>query len=482
MIAFLTEAISWLNAAVFMKIPFFGSEIPWVVLWLAIPMFVLTLWFGFINLRALPVAMAVLRGRYDDPDAPGHISQFSALTTALSGTVGLGNIAGVAIALATGGPGAAFWMFIIGFFAMTLKCAEVTLGLKYREVDADGTVRGGPMYSLKNGFRAKGMATLGLVLGGTYAVCLFVGAIPLVQVNQSLSAVAAVSGFATTQNNNLIFGLIMAFFVGIVVIGNVKRLGRVTSILVPFMALLYLAGVLIIIGMNFAQIPAALALIVSDAFSGDAVAGGMVGAFIIGMQRAVYSSEAGVGSAVIAHAQARTHEPASEGLVALLEPFIDTVVVCSLGALAIVLAGTWQDNGGDISITVAAFAQISAWFPWLLTIAVLLFAHSTLCAWGFYGLQAFEYLFGAGKWRSLGFKLFYILILPIGALLDQTSVFDLIDSAFFLMAIPNVIAIYVFAPELRRDLHGYMDRVKNGDVALASERGRIPDIQRDTGL
>ncbi|WP_164117288.1 alanine/glycine:cation symporter family protein [Sphingorhabdus sp. Alg239-R122] len=482
MINFLTDAISWLNSTVFMKIPFFGSEIPWVVLWLAIPMVIFTIWFGFINLRAIPTAFRVLRGRYDDPKAPGHISQFSALTTALSGTVGLGNIAGVAVAIASGGPGAAFWMFIIGFFAMTLKCAEVTLGLKYREVDADGTVRGGPMYSLKNGFRAKGMAKLGLVLGGIYAVLLFVGAIPMVQVNQSLSALVSTSGMENSFNNKLIFGLVMAFFVGLVVIGGVKRLGRVTSILVPFMALIYLTGVLIIIAVNFAEVPNAIALIVSDAFSGDAVAGGMVGAFIVGMQRAVYSSEAGVGSAVVAHAQARTHEPASEGLVALLEPFIDTVIVCSLGAIAIVLAGTWQVPEGDISITVAAFAQISSWFPWLLTLAVLLFAHSTLCAWGFYGLQGFEYMFGAGKWRSLGYKLAYIFVLPVAALLDKNSVFDLIDSAFFLMAIPNVIALYLFAPELRRDLLDYMGRSARGEIPLARSDNKIPQIQRDTGL
>ena len=475
MIEFISNAIETLNAAVFLKIPFFGSTIPWVVLWLAIPMLIFTVGLGFLNLRALPTAFHILRGRYDDPDAPGHISQFAALTTALSGTVGLGNIAGVAVALATGGPGAAFWMFIIGFFAMTLKCAEVTLGLKYREVTAEGFVRGGPMYSLKNGFAAKGMAKLGLLLGGCYAVFLFVGAIPLVQVNQSLSAFSSVVGFDTNFNNNLIFGIVMAFFVGIVVIGGVHRLGRVTSILVPFMALLYVAGVLIIIAVNIAELPNAIMLIVSDAFSGKAAAGGMIGAFIVGMQRAVYSSEAGVGSAVIAHAQARTHEPASEGLVALLEPFIDTVIVCSLGAIAIVLAGTWTGHDGDISITVAAFAQISDWFPWILTVAVLLFAHSTLCAWGFYGLQAFEYLFGSGKWRALGFKLFYIFILPVGALLDKASVFDLIDSAFFLMALPNVIAIYIFAPELRRDLNDYVARAKRGEIGKRPLQERVPE-------
>ncbi len=458
MIDYLSDLIGNVAMFVFSKIPFFGAEIPWIVLWLAIPMVLFTLWMGFINIRALPLSIRIVRGKYDDPDAPGTISQFSALTTALSGTVGLGNIAGVAIAIATGGPGAAFWMFIIGFFAMTLKCVEVTLSLMFREVDPSGAVRGGPMYNLKNGFKQKGWPKLGLVLGGIYAVLVMFIAIPMVQVNQSLATVSEVSGFRSNFDNNLTFGIIMAFFVGLVVIGGVKWLGRVTSIMVPLMAIVYLSGVLTIIAFNFAQIPDAIALIVSDAFSGQAAGGGLIGAFIIGMQRAVYSSEAGVGSAAIAHSQARTKEPASEGLVALLEPMLDTVIICSLGAIAIVLAGTWQGVDQDIRITAAAFAQISDWFPWLLTIAVLLFAHSTLCSVGFYGQKAYEYLFGEGPIRAMIYKVVYIGILPVGALLEIATVIDLVDSAFFLASIPNVIALYLFAPEIKRELYGYLKR------------------------
>ncbi|WOE76525.1 alanine/glycine:cation symporter family protein [Alterisphingorhabdus coralli] len=465
-LSFLTWAIDGLNAAVFSRIPFFGAEIPWIVLWLALPMLIFTVYFGFLNLRVLPLSLRILRGDYDEPNAPGQISQFSALTTALSGTIGLGNIAGVAIAIATGGPGAAFWMFVIGFFAMTLKCVEVTMGLKYREVDSDGTVRGGPMYNLKNGFALKGLPRLGFALGAFYAVMAFIGAIPLVQVNQSLATLSEVTGFQAFSASGepksfaFLYGLTMAFFVGLVVIGGVTWLGRVTAILVPIMAGVYILGVLTIIVVNLADLPAAISLIISDAFSGDAVAGGMIGAFIVGMQRAVYSSEAGVGSAVIAHAQARTNEPASEGLVALLEPFLDTVVVCSLGAVAIVLAGTWAGEHQDIRITAEAFGQISYWFPWLLTAAVILFGYSTLCAWGFYGLQAFQYLFGRGRRRELTFKLIYIFILPLGALLSIDAVINLVDSAFFLMALPNVLILYLFAPELRRDIWGFIDRTR----------------------
>lgn len=458
MIDFLSDLIGSVAALVFSKIPFFGAEIPWIVLWLAVPMLLFTFWLGFINIRALPLSIRIIRGKYDEPGAPGTISQFSALTTALSGTVGLGNIAGVAIAIATGGPGAAFWMFIIGFFAMTLKCVEVTLSLMFREVDPSGAVRGGPMFNLKNGFKQKGWPKLGLILGGIYAVLVIFIAIPMVQVNQSLATVSEVSGMRSNFDNNLTFGVIMAFFVGLVVIGGVKWLGRVTSIMVPLMAMVYLFGVLTIIAFNFAQIPDAIALIVSDAFSGQAAGGGLIGAFIVGMQRAVYSSEAGVGSAAIAHSQARTNEPASEGLVALLEPMLDTVIICSLGAIAIVLAGTWQGDNQDIRITAAAFAQISDWFPWLLTIAVLLFAHSTLCSVGFYGLKAYEFLFGEGPVRAMIYKIGYIAILPVGALLEIATVIDLVDSAFFLASIPNVIALYLFAPQIKQELYGYLKR------------------------
>lgn len=454
MIAWLEGALADLNALVFTKVPILGVDVTLIVIWLALPMVIFTVWLGFINIRGLPYSLRILSKPSHNIDAPGQISQFGALTTALSGTVGLGNIAGVAVAIATGGPGAAFWMFIIGFFAMTLKCVEVTLGHKYRVVKDDGTIRGGPMYALKNGLTARGWPKFGLVLGGIYAIFTVGGAIPLVQVNQSFSQVQNVTGFSSGAG----YGVILAVLVGLVIIGGVRWLARVTSFLVPAMAALYLTGVFAIIFLNFGELPTAISIIVSDAFSGDAAAGGMLGAFVVGMQRAVYSSEAGVGSAVIAHAQARTHEPASEGLVALLEPFIDTVIICSLGAIAIVLAGTYQSGHSDISIMSEAFGQISSWFPILLAVAVFLFAYSTLCSWGFYGLQAWGYLVGEGPIRNTIFKLFFVLMLPIGSILPVQAVFDFVDSAFFLMAIPNVIAIYIFGPEIKREISGYMQR------------------------
>ncbi len=452
----LEQALADLSALVFMHLPIFGVDVTVIVIWLAVPMLIFTFWLGFINIRALPQSFRILANRTPDPDAPGQISQFSALTTALSGTVGLGNIAGVAIAIGIGGPGAAFWMFVIGFFAMTLKCMEVTLGMKYRTLDPDGSVRGGPMYSMKNGLAARGWPKFGVILGGIYAFFAMAGAISLVQVNQSFVQVSEVTGF----DNAPVYGIILAFLVALVVMGGVRWLARVTSLLVPVMAVVYLIGVFTIIFLNFGDLPVALGTIVGDAFSGEAAAGGMLGAFVVGMQRAVYSSEAGVGSAVIAHAQAKTREPASEGLVALLEPFIDTVIICSLGAIAIVMAGTYQGDADDIAITSQAFAQISPWFPIILAIAVFLFAYSTLCSWGFYGLQAWGYLVGEGPVRNMIYKIFYVVTIPVGAILPIQAVINLVDSAFFLMAIPNVIAIYIFAPEIRREIFGYLGRVR----------------------
>lgn len=458
MIDFLNNIINGLSDLVFYQADIVGVGIPIIVVWLALPMFIFTVGLGFVNIRGLPQAIRTLTNPVVDPDAPGEISQFSALTTALSSTVGLGNIAGVAIAIALGGPGAAFWMFIIGFFAMTVKCMEVTLGVKYRSIDPDGSIRGGPMYSMKNGLSARGFPKFGSILGGVYAMFALFGALSLAQVNQSYSQISAVADY----ENALGYGIMMAALVALVVMGGVRWLGRVTSLLVPAMAAIYLVGVCTIIAMNIGELPSAIWTIISDAFSGKAAAGGVLGAFIVGMQRAVYSSEAGVGTAVIAHAQAKTRDPASEGLVALLEPFIDTVIICSLGAIAIVLAGTYKGEAQDIVIVNQAFAQISSWFPMLLAMAVFLFAYSTLCATGFYGLQAWGYLVGEGPKRDMAYKLFYVLTIPLGAVLPLKSVISMIDSAFFLMAIPNIIALYIFAPEIRREIKGFMARKKGG--------------------
>jgi len=457
LVGIIGSGIDALAALVFAKTAILGVEIELIVLWLAVPMLFFTAWLGFPNLRALGIALRDLRETRREKTAPGAVSQWAALTTALSGTVGLGNIAGVAVALTVGGPGAAFWMFVIGWFAMTLKCAEVTLGLRFREEAEDGAIRGGPMYSLKNGLALKGWPRLGLVLGGLYALFAIISALLSLQVNQSFAQVSSVTGF----DNGLAYGIGMAFLVALVVLGGVRWLGQVTSWLVPMMALIYLGGIFAILGTNLAAIPGAVATIVGDAFTGEAAAGGALGAFVVGMRRAVFSSEAGIGSAVIAHAQARTRVPASEGMVALLEPFIDTVVICSLTALAVVVAGTYDDGLEGVAITSAAFGQVAGWFPLVLAVAVFLFAYSTLCSWGLYGLQSWGYLFGHGRVPATLFKLLYICVLPLSAILDLGQVVDLVDSAFFLMAIPNVIALYVFAPDLRREINAYIaDRRK----------------------
>ncbi|WP_265562342.1 alanine/glycine:cation symporter family protein [Sphingomicrobium arenosum] len=466
----LAETIAFISSVVFAEVTIVGQPVGVIVMWLAIPMVVTTLGLGFINLRGFAHAISVLRGKFVDEKADGALTPFQALATALSGTVGLGNIAGVAIAIATGGPGAAFWMFIIGWFAMSLKFAEVTLGLKYREIGRDGEVRGGPMYTLKNGLAQRGLPRLGLVLGGIWAFFAIFGGLPMLQVNQSYELTTSAFGVADTPTNATLYGLGMAVLVGAVIFGGARRLGRVTAAIVPAMGVVYLIGVLAILVVGWRDIPGALSFIVSDAFTGEAAAGGALGAFIIGMRRAVFSTEAGIGSAVIAHSQSRTDEPVAEGMVALLEPFIDTVVICSLGALAIVVAGTWNEPGAEgIAITAAAFAQIGPIMPWLLTLAVFLFAYSTLCAWGFYGLQAWTYLFGEGPHKVWIFRLFYLGSMPVAAILSVGAVVDFVDSAFFLMAIPNIIALYWFWPELKAMVDDYWSRVVKGGATAPSD-------------
>lgn len=447
----LARAIDALAAAVFVKIPFFGGEIQAIVLWLAVPMVFFTIWLGFINLRGLSQAFRELRAK--PASEKGEVSQFAALATALAGTIGLGNIAGVAIAITAGGPGAIFWMFVIGWFAMTLKMAEVTIGLKYRETTADGRVLGGPMYVLKNGLANRGWPRLGLFLGGVYAFFALFGAIPMVQVNQSYAAMVAVTGIEAPWT----YGIALAILVALVVFGSAPWLGRVASRLTPLKVAVYLIGVMCVLITNHAAIPQALAAIWNGAWGANAALGGAIGAFVVGMRRAVFSSEAGVGSAVMAHSLAKTDHPASEGLVALLEPFFGTVIICSLGGLAMVTAGTWINNEG-IAVVTQAFATVAPWFPAALALAVFLFAYSTLCAWGFYGLQAWAYFFGIGRRSATIYRLLYVAALPVAAALDIDQVINLVDSAFFLMAIPNVIALYLFAGEIRREVRTYLAR------------------------
>lgn len=456
--------IDHLSARVFMKVPFFGTEIELVVLALAAAMVFFTLWLGIPQLRGIGIALQLLRGRHADDSAPGTVSQFQALSTALSGTIGLGNIGGVAIAIALGGPGAAFWMFVIGFFAMALKAAEVTLGLMYREFSAGGEVRGGPMYTLKNGLARIGLPNTGRRLGGLYAVFALGGALPLIQVNQSFSQLTVITGIDSTPGNGLVYGLILAVAVGVVIIGGVNSVARVAAGLVPLMCFIYLGGGIVILAANAAAVPAAFLTIINAAFSPDAVAGGVIGSFVVGMRRAVFSCEAGVGTAVIAHSAAKTRHPASEGMVALIEPMLDTMIVCTMTALIIVVTGVYNDGYTDIAMTSAAFGTVASWFPYVLSVAVLLFAFSTLISWGYYGIQAWGYLFGHSRASEITFKLFYCLLQPLGAILSPGKVIDLIDSLFFLMVLPNLIGLALLAVPVRREVNSFLAGVKAGTI------------------
>jgi alanine or glycine:cation symporter, AGCS family len=456
----LSRAIDHLSSRVFAKVPLFGSEIEGIVLWLAVPMVLFTFYLGVPQLRGFRQGVRLVRGHFHDTTAPGSLSQFAALATAVSGTVGLGNIAGVAVGIGIGGPGAVFWMLVIGAFAMALKCAEVTLGLKYRIIHPDGTVTGGPFTTLSRGLASKGLPRTGRFLGLMYAVLMLGGCLSLFQINQSFAQVQAVTGFA----NGAVYGTVFALAVALVVLGSVHWLARVTSVLVPVMVVLYLLGCGLVLATHAAQIPAAVALILTEAFAPASATGGIIGAFVSGMRRAVYSCEAGIGTAVMAHAQAKTREPASEGLVALLEPFLDTVIICTVSGLTIVVAGSYVGHSGVTAVS-AAFATVAGWFPWVLAICVVLFGYSTVIANGFYGLQAWRFLVGRGIWRERLFACSFCLVLPIGAMLDVSRIIDFVDSVYFLMAIPNVIGLYLLAPELRREINGYLARVKSGAIA-----------------
>lgn len=460
----LGPAIDALTAAVFFKVPVLGLEVEGLVLVLAAMMLFTTVWLRFPQFKYFSHGLELLRGRHPDPTAPGAASHFGALATALSGTVGLGNIAGVAIAITLGGPGAAFWMLVIGFFAMALKMAEVTLGLRYRIVLPSGETAGGPMYTLARGFKERGLAPLGLVLGGAYAIAALGGALPMLQTNQSFEQVAAVTGIKGMMGEaqaRWAFGAFMAGAVALVVLGSARWLARVTSLLTPAMCGIYLLAALVVLGVNAPGVPRAFLLIVSEAFNTEAVAGGALGAFVVGMRRAVYSCEAGVGSAVMAHTLAKTREPAREGMVALLEPFIDTMVVCTATALVVVVSGAYRIEGLEgVGVTSAAFSSAIPWFPVVLAGVVFLFAYSTLISWGYYGVQAWGFLFGRSELSVRAYKLFYCIMVPLGSVLPLGKVVDFIDSCFFLMAVPNLIGVAVLAGVLKREVEGYAAKLR----------------------
>ena len=451
------------SAFIFYSVPLFGAQVPLIVLWLVVGGLFFTTYLGFVNVRGFRHALAIVTGRYRDPDDPGQITQFQALTTAVSGTVGIGNIAGVAVAISVGGPGATFWMIVAGFLGMSTKFAECTLGVKYRRYE-NGVVSGGPMYYLERGLSEAGAPRLGKALGMFYAAAMVVGCLGIGNMFQSNQATQMIVNVTGGPNSVLaehlwVVGVVLAIAVGVVIIGGIRTIAATTSKLVPGMGILYVAAACIVIALNYQAVPAAFAAIWDGAFNPQGIAGGMVGVMIIGFRRAVFSNEAGLGSAAIAHATAQTQRPVSEGYVALLEPFIDTVVICTLTALVIIvtvydpsLAGS--DIAG-IELTTRAFASTLSWAPYLLSIAAILFAYSTMVAWAYYGLKAFTYLAGDNRILDLSFKLFFLAFVVLGASIELAALIALSDALVFIVAIPNLLGLYVMAPLIKQELHAY---------------------------
>ena len=480
-----------------------SEGVPFVLILLVLSAAFFTIYFGFVNIRRFGTAINVVRGKYDDIEKhegayeaaaidgdirdtirdeseEGEVSHFQALATAVSGTVGNGNIAGVALAIALGGPGATFWMIICGLLGMSLKFVECTLGVQYRDIGPDGTVYGGPMYYLSKGLKEKGFATLGKITAVFFAIFCIGGSFGggnAAQSNQATIVLKDLLGLESTAAGAII-GLILAIIVGIIIIGGIKRIASVTEKVVPFMAVMYVLACLYIILSNFTLIDDAFGAIFSQAFTPQAGLGGMIGVLLVGFKRAAFSNEAGAGSASIAHSAVRTNYSASEGLVALLEPFIDTVVICTMTALVIIIfnSGGVFDYGGNGSgavmidgvayegagITSKAFSQYIPFSAIFLTIAVVLFAVSTMISWSYYGLQSWKYLFGRGKAADLVYKLIFCLFIIIGAAANMSSIWAFSDAMIFAMVFPNMIGLFFLFPVVKRELGRYLDAIKSG--------------------
>ncbi|MBX7169123.1 MAG: alanine:cation symporter family protein [Pirellulales bacterium] len=498
----LTDVITFdLGRLLPFKVP---GKLPFIVIWLFAAAIFFTVFMRFVAVWGFPHALRLLRGDYDDPDNPGEVTHFQALASALSATVGLGNIAGVAFAVSIGGPGAVFWMVMAGLFGMSSKFTECTLGQLYRQVATDGTISGGPMHYLRLGLGELGLARLGAVLAVMFAVMCIGGSFGggcAFQANQSASTLLAVIQLDTTRRVEEIdrslatqpanaetlqaeraelqasldrfaelykpvYGLLMATLVGVVIIGGIRRIAATAEKIVPLMCALYILAALSILGMNFARLDDAAWAILTGAFNPGSVYGGLLGAFVTGVQRASFSNEAGVGSASIAHAAAKTQEPLSEGFVALLEPFIDTVVVCTMTGLVIVVTGVYSDPtlaGRDgATLTTAAFERSQPWFPYLLAAAVFLFAYSTMISWSYYGERCWSLLFG--QHRALAFRVLFLGFVFFGSIATATNILAFSDMMILSMAFPNVIGCVLLSGKVRAAMLDYWHRLHTGQL------------------
>ena len=496
---------TWWEGFVLTTVPVGEYNIPIVLILLVLGATFFTIYFKFPNILKFPLAINVVRGKYDDleghgvekaelnivdgdiPDTirdeseDGEVSHFQALATAVSGTVGLGNIAGVAVAIAIGGPGATFWMIVCGLIGMSTKFVECTLGVKYRDVGEDGTVYGGPMYYLSRGLKAKGLSGLGKVLAAIFAILCVGASFGGGNAFQSNQAAVQLKTMFNLEGGaiGVIIGIVLAVLVGIVIIGGIKKIASVTEKIVPFMAIIYVIASLIIIFANIKYIGDAFGMIFSGAFTPEAGLGGILGVIIVGFQRAAFSNEAGAGSAAIAHSAVKTKYPASEGIVALLEPFIDTVVICTMTALVIIFfnmdVGAFSygnavgstvllnDSGaytGGVDLTSMAYDSVIPGFRYVLTIAIVLFAFSTMISWSYYGLQSWKYLFGRGRTADIIYKVLFLLFVVIGAAATLDAVIKFSDAMILALVFPNMIGLLILFPKVKEELKKYLDAIK----------------------
>jgi AGCS family alanine or glycine:cation symporter len=450
-----------------------GVSFPFVVAWLIAGGVFLTFKMGFVNLKMLPHSLAIVRGKYHTKDDKGIITPFESLTTALSATVGIGNIAAVAIAISIGGAGSAFWMVMAGFLGMTLKFTEVTLSIRYRKFLPDGSILGGAMEYLKDGLASKNMANLGKYLAYIYAIFLVLGAIGAgntFQVSQSLAV--AQEQIALFQDYPYLFGLILASITGLVIIGGIKRIANVAEVIVPFMVGFYILMVFWVLYVHFDKIDDAFALIFNEAFNPKAVEGGLIGAMLQGFQRAVFSNEAGLGSAAIAHAPAKVKYPIRQGLVSLYEPFVDTVIVCTLTALVVIITGVYLGgtplldeaiaNSAGAVITSAGFGSVVSWFPNILGFAIFLFAFSTMISWSYYGERAWVYLFGVKS--SIIFKVIFLIFIVIATVTDTKLMVNFSSILFLALAVPNIFGLILLSGDVKSYLKEYIQKLKSGEL------------------
>lgn len=474
--------VDFLEEIVFFAVPVGGADLPLLVVWLICAGIFLTFWLRIRPFRDMRLSLSIIRGHYSRHSDPGQVTSFQALATELSGTVGLGNIAGVAVAITVGGPGATLWIILAGLLGMAVKMSEATLAQKFRTVHEDGTVSGGPMYYLRDGLKSIGRPKLGKVLGFTFAAGMMIavmGAGNIFQSNQITAQLINTTGGADSPfaGHGWIIGIVLALLTGVVILGGITSIARITSRLVPLMAILYVGCVLVILGANYAAIPESIGLIFSSAFTGEGVSGGIIGVAIIGIQRALFSNAAGVGTAGMAHAASKNKRPAEEGFVAAWEPFIDSVVICTMTALAIIVTGVYTESDADgVALTSEAFGSVTGAFTVLLTASIVLFGFSTILSFSYYGKKTAGYVFGQSKKAERIYDAVYLVMIVVGASVSLDTVVRFSDAMFFLVTVPNLLGIYFLAKVLRREIFDQRSGMRTGNIPI------VPPDERSTML